>query len=170
MLENLDKAAIGEFTGEKATGLRVASVWIWPGRCEEEAHKPHETQANSCWATRICAPSRPVRRSGRMLVCFGVASDPNYLCDFTLELPWERELLVTFSSGEWSAQIFRWKLAQVRQDLLAQPPRWQHRTKVGSLQRAQSGPGPPVLEVLPLSHPHWFGTEVPWCNQTPKCL
>lgn len=133
MLENLDKTDFGEFTGEKATWLYMVSAWIWPGRCEEEANKPPETQANSCRAIQICVLSHPVLRSGRMLVCFGIASDPNYLCDFTLQLPWDRELLVTLSLGECGAEIFQWKLAQVREDLLAQTPCRQHRTKVGSL-------------------------------------
>lgn len=126
MLENLDKKAIGEFTGEKGTWLHVASTWIWPGRCEEGANKSHETQDNSCRAVQICTLSCPVLRSGRMLVCFGVALDPNYLCDFTLQLPWDGELLATLSSGESSAELQEWKPAPARQDLLAQTP-CQHR-------------------------------------------
>lgn len=35
---------------------------------------------------------------------------------------------------------------------------------------AQCGPVPLVLEVLPLSHPRWFGTDVPQWGQMPKCL
>lgn len=120
MLENSEKKAIGEFTREKSTWLHVASAWIWPGRCEEGANKSHKTQDNFCRAVQICTLSCPVLRSGRMLVCFGVAWDPNDLCDFTLQSPWDGELLVTFSSGESSAEIHEWKLAPARQDLLAQ--------------------------------------------------
>lgn len=139
----------------------MASAWIWPGRCEEEANKPHETQANSCRAIQICALSRPVLRSGRMLVCFGVASDPNYLCDFTLELPWDRELLLTLSSGECSAEIFQWKLAQVRQDLLPKlhaggtVQRWAPYSHCTGCTVWSWAPG----AWSPASEPQWFGTD-----------
>lgn len=102
---------------------------------------PAEPSRSACWTT-------PCSRVGGSVLVLAWLHNSNYLCDFTLELPWDRELLLTLSLGECSAEIFQWKLAWVRQEFLAQTLCRQHWAKVG---------------FLPSLH-HWHNTALePWC-------